>query len=68
VDLSEFGEQADIAKGSVVALWAVGVGVQLAVLVVRWREWGAGASCRLSRMPIIAWEQSVNGENNDSIG
>jgi 3-oxoacyl-[acyl-carrier-protein] synthase III len=38
VDLAEFGEQGDLPSGSVVALWAAGVGVQLAVLVVRWGQ------------------------------
>jgi 3-oxoacyl-[acyl-carrier-protein] synthase III len=36
VDLAEFGEEGRIARDSVVALWTPCVGVQLAVLVLRW--------------------------------
>jgi 3-oxoacyl-[acyl-carrier-protein] synthase III len=36
VDLAEFGEDGQIAKDSIVALWTVCPGVQLASLVLRW--------------------------------
>jgi 3-oxoacyl-[acyl-carrier-protein] synthase III len=36
IDLAEFGEEGRIPRDSVVALWTPCVGVQLAVLVLRW--------------------------------
>jgi hypothetical protein len=36
IDLAEFGAKGSIPRNSVVALWAPCVGVQLAVLVLRW--------------------------------
>jgi hypothetical protein len=36
VDLAEFGGEGQIRRDAVVALWVPCVGVQLAVLILRW--------------------------------